>query len=55
LVPLSLAGVRYWTAVMHKRYGKTTERDPMRRAIESAMAMTAKQRDAAVGEVLCRS
>lgn len=44
-------GVRYWTAVMHKRYGKTTERDPMRRAIESAMAMTAKQRDAAVGEL----
>ena len=49
LAPTS--GVRYWTAVMHKRYGKTTERDPMRRAIESAMAMTAKQRDAAVGEV----
>ncbi len=47
----STSGVRYWTAVMHKRYGKTTERDPMRRAIESAMAMTAKQRDAAVGVV----
>ena len=32
-----VVGVRYWTAVSLKRYGKAADRDPLKKAVEAAM------------------